>query len=195
MLVSASGYSSVPAILASGFGTLGNFSLSTSPADTLGVKMAPPSWFQQPSSVLNRQMARAVSPEFAYEQPNAPRQLGSMDAAGAASANSTAKRAMVVAGMPVIFSAHSGVQSASDAAQSSKPTALSATYCLSYRPRVTNTFDMASRKAKSVPGLMGTHSSANAMELLQRGSTSTICAPFSWARCSSATELGRMASA
>ena len=37
--------------------------------------------------------------------------------------------------------------------------------------------------------------SANVMELLQRGSTSTMCAPLSCARCSSRTELGRMASA
>ncbi len=169
--------------------------MSTSPADTPGASRAPPFWFQQPRSVLNRQMARAVSPEFAYEQPKAPRQLGSMDAAGAASANSTARRAMVAAGMPVTFSAHSGAYSGSTAAHSSKPAPFSATYSLSYSPRVTSTLDMASTSARSVPGLMGTHSSANVMELLQRGSTSTMCAPLSCARCSSRTELGRMASA
>ena len=121
MLLKASGYSSEPRIFPSGFGTAGNFSASTSPADTLGRNSAPPFWFQQPRSVLNRQMARAVSPEFAYEQPNAPRQLGSMDAAGALSANRTAKRSMVDAGMPVMPSAHCGVWSAMAAAHSSKP--------------------------------------------------------------------------
>ena len=195
MLDSASGYSSEPAILASGFGGAAKRSSSNSPADTLGVKMAPPSWFQQPSSVLNRHTARAVSPEFSYEQPNAPRQLGSMDAAGAASANSTARRSMVTAGTPVTLSAHSGVYCGRTAAHSSKPVALAATNSWSYRPRLTSTLDMASTSARSVPGLMGTHSSANAMELLQRGSTSTICAPLSCAFCSAWTELGRMASA
>ena len=106
---SASGYSSAPHIFASTFGTSGNFTGSRSPAFTLGRNSAPPGWFQQPRSVLNRQSARAVSPEFAYEHPKAPRQLGSMDAAGAASANSSASRSMVAAGMPVMPSAHSGV--------------------------------------------------------------------------------------
>ena len=108
--------------MASGFFGSAKRSSVSFPADTLGVNRAPPFWFQQPKSVLNKQMARAVSPEFAYEQPNAPRQLGSMDAAGAALANSTARRLIVLAGMPVIFSAHSGVCSLSAAAHSSKPT-------------------------------------------------------------------------
>ena len=60
-----SGYSSAPAILPSGLGTGGNFSLSRLPAFTELPKKAPPSWFQQPRSVLKQHTARAVSPEFA----------------------------------------------------------------------------------------------------------------------------------
>ena len=52
--------------LPSGFGTAGNFSSSSLPAETLERNSAPPFWFQQPSSVLNTAMARAVSPELAY---------------------------------------------------------------------------------------------------------------------------------
>ena len=131
MLDSASGYSAAPTCLPSGFFGSAKRSSASLPADTLGVNRAPPFWFQQPKSVLNRQMARAVSPEFSYEQPNAPRQLGSMEAAGAASANSMARRAMVSAGMPVTPSAHSGGYSASSFAHSSKPTVFAATNSLS----------------------------------------------------------------
>ena len=67
---------------------------------------------------------------------------------------------MVSAGMPVMPAAHSGVYSATRAAQSSKPTVQLATYSASYLFWEMSTFAMARMSARSVPGLMGTHSSA-----------------------------------
>ena len=131
MLVCASGYSCEPRIFPSGLGTLGNASASSLPAETLGKNKAPPCWFQQPRSVLNAHTARAVSPELSYEHPNAPRQLGSIDAAGAASANLAARRSIVLASMPVISCAHSGVHSSRYDAHSSNPMEFASTYSLS----------------------------------------------------------------
>ena len=118
-----------------------------------------------------------------------------MQAAGAHSANFTATRSMSAAFRPVMPAAHSGVYCPRVAAHSSKPVACSDTNFSSYRPRSTSTWLMASTSARSVPGLMGSHSSAKAMELFRRGSTSTMYAPFSCAFSRACSWLGRMASA
>ena len=65
MEAAASGYSAAPSSVPSGLGGAAKRGSSSLPAAALEVSRAPPGWFQQPSKVLNRATARAVSPELA----------------------------------------------------------------------------------------------------------------------------------
>ena len=89
---------------------------------------------------------------------------------------------MVSAGMSHFVTAHSGVYCITEAANSSKPTVFFATKSASYRFSLTMTCASASRKARSPPGRMGSHSRALAAVLVKRGSQTTTVAPLEIAR-------------
>ena len=101
---------------------------------------------------------------------------------------------MVSAGTSQTPSAHSGVYSATWAANSGKPVQDCSTNSWSYKSRVTSTFAMPSRSAMSQPGLMGTQSVAKMPVLFRRGSTMTTRAPASAAPARLFTDEGRMPS-
>ena len=139
-------------------------------------------------------MTRAVSKELAYEQPMTARQPASMEAAGAALAMARVSSWMRSAGTSQIFSAQEGVYCLTSAANSSKPVVFCSTNSWSYRSSSMSTFAMPSKSAMSVPGVMGTQSSAKMPLLLRRGSTMTTRVPDSAAEARLCTDEGRMPS-
>ena len=117
-----------------------------------------------------------------------------MAQAGAAAARASASSTMVSAGTSQMPSAHAGVYSATWAANSGKPTVNCSMNSWSYKSFVTSTLAMPSRRAMSVPGLMGTQSVAKMPVLFKRGSTMTTRAPLSAAPARLFTDEGRMPS-
>ena len=123
--------------------------------------------FQLPTRAFRTAMARSVWKELTKLEVRQPL---CASACGAAAANSRAMRRIVSAGMPVIGAAHSGVYCCTSCASSSKPTVYCSTNAWSYSSSPMMTFSSARWKARSVPGLMGSHSVALAAVLVKRGS-------------------------
>ena len=79
-------------------------------------------------------------------------------------------RMMSLAGISVSFSAHSGVYCFTCSVSRSKPMVLAATNSWLWRFSLMITWIIARMNARSVPGLMGYHSSALAAVTVKRGS-------------------------
>ena len=98
-------------------------------------------------------------------------------AALGAAAYSCVMRRMVSAGIRQAASTYSGVNSAAAARTASTLSSRSAMSPSSTRSSANNTLTMASRKAASVPGRIGIHSSARAAVPVRRGSMTTTLPP------------------